>query len=78
MLDASNSCALALRISLLGDGLSLRFSRSSEQRDDGEHALQVLAFLKFLMADGNILHLGNHRHSWIWRKNNKVVGTYLT
>jgi len=68
MFDAPCSCALALRISLFGDGLALRFSRSTEQREDGEHALQVFAFLKFLMADDNTLHLGNHRHSWIWRK----------
>ena len=68
LLDAPGSCALAMRVSLKGDGLALRFSRSTDQRADGEHALQVFAFLNFLIADANTLHLGNHRHSWLWRK----------
>ena len=67
-LDAASSCALALRISLFGDGLALQFNRTTEQRQDGEHALQVLAFLQFLITNDSTLHLGNHRHSWRWRK----------
>jgi len=61
-------CALALRISLAGNGLPMRFSRSPARRDDGEHASQIFSFLKFLVSDDKALALGNHRHSWEWYK----------
>ncbi len=67
-LNAPAICALALRVSLVGSGLRLRFSRSAAHRDDGEQALQILAFLRFLVADDKALALGNHRHSWEWCK----------
>jgi hypothetical protein len=68
-LDAPSSCALALRISLHGYGLPLKLQRSSEPRhNDGEHALQIFSFLKFLVTDEQFLQLGNHRQSWIWHK----------
>lgn len=67
-LNAPTLCALALKISLTGNGLPLRFCRSAAHRDDGEHALQMLSFLKFLVADDKSLALGNHRHSWEWYK----------
>jgi hypothetical protein len=66
--NAPTTCALALRVSLAGEGLALRLSRSGELRDDGEHALQIFSFLKFLVADDRSLVLGNHRHSWEWHK----------
>lgn len=66
--NAPAPCALALRISLSGEGLALRFCRSPVQRNDGEHALQIFSILKFLMADDKSLVLGNHRHSWEWHK----------
>lgn len=62
------TCALALRVSLTGNGLPMRFFRLSAHRDDGEHALQIFSFLKFLVADDKSLALGNHRHSWEWHK----------
>lgn len=66
---APASVALALKIALQGKGLPLQLCRSSEPRhDDGEHALQIFTFLNFLMSDQHSLHLGNHRHSWIWHK----------
>jgi len=67
-LNAEFPCALALRIALTGDGLPLRFSRSSESRDDGEHPVQLLAFLRFLLAEEQSLSLGNQGHSWRWDK----------
>ncbi len=67
-LNAPAMCALALKISLTGSGMPLRFCRSPELRDDGEQALQILAFLKFLVGDDKSLALGNHRHSWAWHK----------
>jgi len=67
-LNAPAMCALALKISLTGSGLPLRFNRLSAHRDDGEHALQIFSFLKFLVADDKTLALGNHRHSWEWHK----------
>ncbi|TAK59763.1 beta-ketoacyl synthase chain length factor [Methylobacter sp.] len=67
-LNAPAMCALALRISLTGVGLSLQLNRSSAHRDDDEHALQIFSFIKFLVADDKALVLGNHRHSWEWYK----------
>ncbi|WP_333874708.1 beta-ketoacyl synthase chain length factor [Methylobacter sp.] len=67
-LNAPAICALALKISLAGSGLPLQFCRSSAHRNDGEHALQIFSFLKFLVADDKALVLGNHRHSWEWHK----------
>jgi hypothetical protein len=67
-LNAPAICALALKISLTGSGLSLQLNNSSMQRDDGEHALQIFSFIKFLVADEQTLALGNHRHSWEWHK----------
>ncbi|MGZ4957194.1 MAG: beta-ketoacyl synthase chain length factor [Methylobacter sp.] len=67
-LNAPAICALALKISLTGSGLPLQFCRSSAYRNDGEHALQIFSFLKFLVADDKALVLGNHRHSWEWHK----------
>lgn len=67
-LDAEFPCALSLKIVLNGDGLPLRFYRSSGSRDDGEHPVQLLAFLRFLLADDKSLKLGNQGHSWEWDK----------
>ncbi|MDO9047164.1 MAG: beta-ketoacyl synthase chain length factor [Methylobacter sp.] len=67
-LNAPAICALALKVSLTGSGLPLRFCRTPAHRDDGEQALQILSFIKFLVADDKALVLGNHRHSWEWHK----------
>ncbi len=67
-LNAPAICALVLKVSLTGNGTPLRFCRSVATREDGEHALQIFAFLKFLVSDDKALELGNHRHSWEWRK----------
>jgi hypothetical protein len=67
-LNAPAICALALRISLTGTGLPLQLNRSAAHRDDGEHALQIFSFIKFLVSDEQSLALGNHRHSWEWQK----------
>jgi hypothetical protein len=59
---------LTLRIALTGAGLQLQLSRSSMARDDGEHPIQLLAFIKFLLAEDSVLSLGNRGHSWRWQK----------
>lgn len=67
-LNTSSPCVLALRIALTGDGLPLQFLRSPQPRDDGEHPVQLLNFLKFLLAGERSLSLGNQGHSWTWCK----------
>jgi Beta-ketoacyl synthase, N-terminal domain len=67
-LNAEFPCALALKITLQGDGLPMRFYRSSKPRDDGEHPVQLLAFLRFLLAEDKSLLVGNQGHSWRWDK----------
>lgn len=67
-LNAPIPVALALRVGLSGDGLPVRFYRSSESRDDGEHPVQLLAFLRFLLGDEQSLTLGNQGCGWRWDK----------
>jgi hypothetical protein len=55
-------CVLALRIALSGEGLPLSLCRAVESREAGEHSVQLLAFLKFLLADAHALNLGH----WTW------------
>ncbi|MEI6707305.1 MAG: beta-ketoacyl synthase chain length factor [Methylococcales bacterium] len=52
-------CVLALRIALSGEGLPLSFCRATEYRDIGEHSVQLRTLLEFLLADEQVLHLGN-------------------
>jgi hypothetical protein len=61
-------CVLALRIALNGDGMPLQIHRCNQSRDDGEHILQLLAFIKFLITEERLLSLGNGGHSWTWNK----------
>jgi Beta-ketoacyl synthase, N-terminal domain len=67
-LNVSFPCVLALRIALSGSGVPFEFCRSAESRDDGEHPVQLLALLKFLVAQKQSLSLGNQGHSWTWHK----------
>jgi hypothetical protein len=67
-LNANHTCALTLRIALTGEGLPLQFSRLSMTRKDGEQPIQLLAFLRFLLAEDRSLSLGNGDHSWRWQK----------
>ena len=61
-------CVLVLRIALSGDGMPLQLYRCNQSRNDGEHVLQLLAFLKFLITEERLLSLGNGGHSWTWHK----------
>lgn len=67
-LNAAFPCALALRIALTGEGLPLQLCYSAESRDDGEHPVQMLALLRFLLAEKRSMSLGNQGHSWTWHK----------
>ncbi len=67
-LNSSHPCVLGLRIGLDAQGLALVLSRSIEKREDGEQPLQLLAFIRFLLAGQVELKLGNEGHCWTWRK----------
>jgi Beta-ketoacyl synthase, N-terminal domain len=67
-LSSEFACVLGLRLALKGGGLTLNLSHSTESRDDGEHPVQLLALIRFLLADEKLLSLGNQGHSWTWRK----------
>jgi hypothetical protein len=67
-LNAENTCALTLRIALSGKGIPLQLRRTSIVSDDGEQPIQLLAFLRFLVGNENILILGNRGSSWRWQK----------
>lgn len=67
-LNSPTPCVLGLRIGLKGGGMLLNLSRSSQPRDDGEHPVQLLAFVNFLLDGSQSLVLGNQGHSWTWHK----------
>jgi Beta-ketoacyl synthase, N-terminal domain len=67
-LNSAYPCVIALKIGLVGDGLSMQFCNSAESRDDGEHPAQTLGLLRFLLAEERSLSLGNQGHSWTWHK----------
>lgn len=67
-LNTTGPGVLALRISQDGEGLALKLTRSNNPRNDGEQPLQLLAFIRFLLADEDVLELGNPGHGWTWRK----------
>jgi hypothetical protein len=55
-------------MALAGHGLPLQFYRLSEVRDDGEHLVQLVTFLKFLGSKKSSLCLGQQGISWKWDK----------
>jgi hypothetical protein len=65
-LNAAFPCVLALRIAL--SGLPLQIFHRAESRDDGEYPVQLLMFLRFLLAEEQSLSLGSQGHSWTWHK----------
>lgn len=69
-IDNSNlgAVALALKVTLTGEGLSLRLDKKSAVKNTGDHAFQIRTFRNFMRGDENSLILGNHRQSWEWRK----------
>jgi Beta-ketoacyl synthase, N-terminal domain len=67
-LNTAFPCVLGFRVALVGDGLGIKLSRSTQSRDDGEHPVQLLALIKFLLADTRVMSLGNQGHSWTWLK----------
>jgi Beta-ketoacyl synthase, N-terminal domain len=67
-LTLSFPCVLGLRIALTGNGLALTLCRSTQSRDDGEHPVQLLALIRFLLADARSLSLGNRGLGWAWHK----------
>lgn len=67
-LNTALPCALALKIALTGAGVPFRVYRSQQSRDDGEHPVQLLALIKFLLSEAQSLSLGNQGHSWTWCK----------
>jgi hypothetical protein len=66
--DINFPCVVVLRIALAGQGLSVLLHRSSQMRDDGEHLMQLVAFLKFLCSEQSSLCLGRKGVSWQWDK----------
>lgn len=66
--DVNFPCVVVLRLALAGQGLPMQFNRSSEVRDDGEHLVQLVTFLKFLYSNQASLCLGRAGTSWQWQK----------
>lgn len=61
-------CVLGLKITLNSEGLRFKLSRTHKSSDDGEHPLQLIVFINFLLSQQKTLILGNQGHSWIWQK----------
>ena len=67
-LNTDFPCVIGVKIALVGKGLPLKLSRSTQSRDDGEHSVQLWALIKFLLGNEQSMCLGNQGHSWIWDK----------
>ena len=67
-LTSSSPCVLVLRLALTGDGIPLQLSPSRQSHDDGEHAVQLPTFVRFLLTEQRALSLGNQVYSWTWKK----------
>lgn len=66
--DINFPCVVVLRMALARQGLPLQLYRASEVRDDGEHLVQLVTFLKFLGSKKSSLCLGYRGASWQWEK----------
>ena len=67
-LNSAFPCVAGLRVSFKGQGIRLTLERSFQNRTDGEHPLQIMALIEFLLSDAESLTLGNLGHTWSWRK----------
>ncbi|MGJ0486098.1 MAG: beta-ketoacyl synthase chain length factor [Methylomicrobium sp.] len=67
-LNAEFTCALALRLSLSGEGIPLRLSRVSEWKEKGEQPLQLPLFIDFLLGDQDEASMAFQGSSWRWEK----------
>ena len=72
-LSSDESCALALRIAKGGEGQALTLSSSAINGDDGEQAVQLPAFIRFLAGPQAKLLLKSPRHGWCWEKRVKAA-----
>jgi hypothetical protein len=67
-LSTDESRALALRISKRGEGQTLKMFLLPSTGNDGEQAVQLPAFIRFLAEPLPQLTLKTPRHSWRWEK----------
>ncbi|WP_374088765.1 beta-ketoacyl synthase chain length factor [Methylomicrobium lacus] len=65
-LNAEFPCALALRLSLSGEGMALRLRRAPECLDDREQPVQLLPFIDFLLGDSAESGLIFEGRGWRW------------
>ncbi|WP_305909474.1 beta-ketoacyl synthase chain length factor [Methylomarinum sp. Ch1-1] len=66
------SCALALRIAGQGEGQRMTMYSSPASGNDGEQALQLPAFIRFLADSQTELIVKTSRHSWCWEKDGQT------
>jgi hypothetical protein len=67
-LSVDESSAVALCVSRIGAGISLRLSNLPITGDDGEQPLQVPLLIDFLAGSEKNLIVHTPRHSWCWEK----------
>lgn len=67
-LNADFPCALALRLSLSGEGMPLRLSRAPDCREEGEQPRQLPLFIDFLLGDNMESSLSFRGRGWRWEK----------
>lgn len=67
-LDADATCALAMRLSLQGEGTALRFGRVDDVRGDGEQPRQLPLFIDFLRGGRAAIRFGAAGQCWQWQK----------
>jgi hypothetical protein len=67
-LNGEFTCALAMRLSLSGEGMPLRLNRAPECREKGEQPLQLPLFIDFLLDDNGGANVAFQGRGWRWEK----------
>jgi hypothetical protein len=67
-LNGEFPCAVAIRLSMSGEGMPLRLSRAPECREEGEQPLQLPLFIDFLLGDKSGSSMAFKGRGWRWEK----------
>jgi hypothetical protein len=67
-LNAEFTCALALRLSLSGEGMPLRLIRAPACIEESEQPLQLPFFIDFLLGDKSESSIAFQGRGWRWEK----------
>lgn len=66
---SSETCAIALKLTVAGTGQKISFNQTPESANEGEQPIQLPQFIKFLSSPSlQQLKIKTPRHGWLWKK----------